>query len=85
MNPLRTEQPAAERQFAKIRGQLRPALDALLGATSLTDSGRQFASLMGERLARLEKVPVSRNAGEFAIRALNEDRLRWRERNGRAK
>jgi HEXXH motif-containing protein len=86
MNRLRAEpaqESAAEKQFAKVRRQLRPALDSLLTAPSLTDSGRQFAGLMEARLARLEKVPVSRLAGEFAARALNDDRTRWHKRNGR--
>jgi len=87
MNLLRaepTEESAAERQFAKIRGQLRPTLDALLGASSLTTSGHQFAACMGERLARLETAPVSRAASDFATQALNDDHAR-RAYNGRAK
>jgi HEXXH motif-containing protein len=88
MNRLRAQpaqESAAERQFAVVRGQLRLALDSLLEAPSLTESGRQFATRMAERLARLEKVAVSRSAGEFATQALNNDRARWRGRDGRAK
>ena len=85
MNSLRAEESAAERQFAMVRGQLRPALDSLLEAASLTDSGRQFASLMEERLASLEKVTVSRHADEFATRALTDGRARWHKRSGRTK
>jgi len=87
MNRLRAEpaqESAAEKQFAKVRGQLRPALNSLLAAPSLTESGRQFANRMEKRLARLETVTVSRGAAELATRALHNDRTRSWKRDGRA-
>jgi uncharacterized protein len=80
MNQLRADpaqEPAAEKQFAKVRAQLRVALDTVLEAPSLTESGRQFATLMERRLAQLESVAVSRDAADFATRALRHDRVRW--------
>ncbi|WP_433296028.1 aKG-HExxH-type peptide beta-hydroxylase [Actinoplanes sp. CA-030573] len=87
MNRLRADpaqERAAEKQFAKICRQLRPALDSLRDAPGLTEPGRQFAKGMEEELSRLEMVPVSREAADFATRSMNDDRARWQRRNGRA-
>ncbi|WP_433825490.1 aKG-HExxH-type peptide beta-hydroxylase [Actinoplanes sp. CA-015351] len=87
LNRMRAEpaqEMAAEEQFARVRGQLRTAMNSLLSASSLTSAGYRFASVMDRNLRLLEDVSVSRQATDSANRTMDRTRDRWRERNGRA-
>jgi HEXXH motif-containing protein len=74
LNRLRAEpgqEYPAEREFAKLRTQLRAGLETLLAAPSLTTAGRLFADGMRTSLARLEAVTVSPAAADSAARTLS--------------
>lgn len=87
-NRLRAE-PAvefgAEKEFATVRARLRAGMESLLGAPSLTETGRFFVAGMEKHLTALEGVPVSRAAADAAAATLNQDRARWQQQHGRAK
>jgi len=73
---------SAEKQFAIIREQLRPAVEPLRELSTLTSWGRRFVAGLEGSIARLDATDIPSASVNHAKRSLHLNRTAWLERNG---